>query len=267
MKFAYDHDADTTPTAGPHVPLGIPFAFESDLFHGKILIRLRTCKSQDPVAHDAYFRGRQRVMQLVLQGKFRRAINGGDLYCGGVFPRALRWPPPPFFQKLLNSLFHRIAPGAIVDLNGDQPRVLSLLIGAAQTIHMAATEQEVPDITAVDLPDNMHEKYSGCLDWKCFKTIADRRRKLSLPTHARQLDFDTDHVYTIQSYDNHIDYGSFTVKLPVVGRFDLTRVMGPQPMNLSIGTFAESKRVATLLDLDVWHEKIYNEKEDGNNAL
>ena len=50
------------------VPLGVPFAIESSLFKGIILLRFRNVKSDHPESHSQYFQGRKRLMQTVMQG-------------------------------------------------------------------------------------------------------------------------------------------------------------------------------------------------------
>jgi hypothetical protein len=61
------------------LPLGVPFEFETPLFKGSMLVRLCNAKTDDPKKHDAYFRGTNRVMQTVVQGRFKKVVNMADV--------------------------------------------------------------------------------------------------------------------------------------------------------------------------------------------
>jgi Protein of unknown function (DUF1769) len=91
---------------------------------------------------------------------------------------------------------------------------------------------------------------------KPFRSIADRRRKLTKPSQAARYEFDVDHVYTLQAYDECLDYGSYNVRLPVYGNFHLAPAIGPQPMSLTALTTSGE----IIYDLCVWHESVYRLK-------
>jgi Protein of unknown function (DUF1769) len=256
-------DARQNPQQQP-LPLGVPFEFESPIFKGKLLVRIRNVASNDAASHDAYFAGRNRVLQTVLQGRFKKAIPMSQVHVGGLFKEPMRLAPPPFFMGLLNMLFHRVAPGTILDFHSANPKMLSLYAGAAQTVSVDAPGQE-PDMMAVDLPENFvgHSvdgtNAAAAADNKTlkpFRSIADRRRKLTKPSQAAKYEFDVDHVYTLQGYQDSLDYGSYHVRLPVYGMFPLAPAIGPQPMSITAITTSGE----IIYDLCVWHESVYRLK-------
>jgi hypothetical protein len=76
----------------PPLPLGEPIEFETDYFRGKFLLRIRdlpppytsdkvgcntnttkTSNNQRDIHHEAYFHGRKRFFQMVVQGQFKTA--------------------------------------------------------------------------------------------------------------------------------------------------------------------------------------------------
>jgi hypothetical protein len=232
---------------GEALPLGIPFEFETPLFKGKLLVRLRNAKTDDPASHDAYFKGRERVMQTVVQGQFKRPVNMADVYVGGIFKQPMRLVPPPLFMRLMKVLFERIAPGVVLDLASKEPKVVTLYAGTAQTISVDAPGQE-PDMTAADLPENLFRSFGNK-----FKSLQERKRKLSTPNEAAKYEFDTASVYTLQIYDKAMDYGTYNIKLPVYGNFHLSPALGPQPLSLS----AVTRTGEVIYDFDVWHESVY----------
>jgi hypothetical protein len=228
------------------MPLGVPIEFESSVFDGKILIRFRNAKSNHPETHNAYFEKRKRLMQFVVQGKFKKEISCADVFVGGTFQNPLKHAPPPFFARLLNILFERIAPGTITDLGSSKPRVLALYAGSTQTLSIDKPGQE-PDIAAMDIPEN-----TALLFGDKFKSSYERKRYLSKRQKASKYFFDTENIYTFHYYDDAMDYGSFDIKLPVYGKFDLSHVIGNQPLPYSVVT--SSGEVA--LSFDCWHEKV-----------
>ena len=136
------------------LPIGVPIDFETTLFRGQFLVRLRNNISDDPKSHEEYFRDRKRVLQTVVQGQFKKNINMSDLYIGSVFRQPMKYPPPIFFMRILRGLFSRIAPGAILDFNSNQPRMISLYAGAAKAVRIDIPGQE-PDIRSIHLSESI----------------------------------------------------------------------------------------------------------------
>lgn len=229
------------------LPLGVPVEFETDLFKGKMLLRLRHAKSDDPGQHKAYFDGRKRLMQTVVQGKFKKPVSMSDVYVGSVFKKPLEQVPPPFFTRMMNSIMKRVAPGVIFDLDSPKPRVVALYAGTAQSISIDVPGEE-PDISGVDLPENLVRTFGSK-----FKSIHHRKKKLSLPQKASKYQFDTEHVYTFHSYDEKMDYGTYSISLPVYGDYNISKALGPQPMTLSAVTGSGD----TVYSFDLWHESVY----------
>jgi len=60
-------------------PVGIPFEFETDLFVGKALLRVKGLANSDDPEGDKYFSGRCRTYQHVIQGRFKEEIQVSDL--------------------------------------------------------------------------------------------------------------------------------------------------------------------------------------------
>jgi Protein of unknown function (DUF1769) len=160
------------------LPLGVPIEFATELFEGKLLVRLRNVKTDDPASHDAYFEDRRRVMQTVVQGRFKKPVNMADVFVGSIFKHPVKLVPPPFFMRLLNAIVRRVAPGAILDFASLKPKVVALYAGTAQTINIAVPGKE-PDIAGADLPEDVSRKFGDT-----FKSVKQRKRMLSVPHKA-----------------------------------------------------------------------------------
>lgn len=88
--------------SGP-CPLGRPFRFESDLFEGVCLIRVKNSNSDDIPGDASYFKGRKRIFQSVVQGRFKKAIPVSDVMTGHEFSRPLSNLPPHMILKTASS--------------------------------------------------------------------------------------------------------------------------------------------------------------------
>jgi len=60
-------------------PIGIPFEIETDLFVGKMLLRVKGLRNSNDPNGDDYFKGRCRTYQHVIQGRFKEEISFSDL--------------------------------------------------------------------------------------------------------------------------------------------------------------------------------------------
>ena len=60
-------------------PIGIPFDIETDLFVGKMLLRVKGLPNSNDPNGDEYFKGRCRTYQHVIQGRFKEEISFSDL--------------------------------------------------------------------------------------------------------------------------------------------------------------------------------------------
>ena len=60
-------------------PIGIPFNIETDLFIGKMLLRVKGLPNSNDPNGDEYFKGRCRTYQHVIRGRFKEEISFSDL--------------------------------------------------------------------------------------------------------------------------------------------------------------------------------------------
>lgn len=233
------------------LPLGVPIEFESPIFKGKILCRLRNAPSAEPFSHNMYFEGRKRLTQCVVQGKFKEEIKMSDVYCSNEYQRKLALVPPPTLMKIMRIMFQKMLPGVVVDLCSDKPKIQVLYAGTTQSLSINR-EGEEPDITKTTVAEE-----TTLLGEIFRKNSAKRRKKiLSKPKYAENYAFNTKHVYTFHNYDDAVDYGRYTLKLPVLGDFDLARTLNGQPCSFA----ARCKDGRTIFSFPVWHERLLDER-------
>ncbi len=233
------------------VPIGAPFHFESDLFKGQILFRFKDGKSDDPHSSHAFFNhGTQNKLhrQVVIQGQFKRPLKMSQLWLGDIFEKKLLVSPPPRVGRMMSRLFNRFAPGIILDLSSNRPRILSLLGAGSHSISIDNPGEE-PDITAVTLPERTPVSYD-------VESSAERKRILGNPETAALHDCDPDLIYTFHTFDEFLDIADYRLRLPFM-TVDFTKVLGEgQPLSFRVVTSAiEEENTESLFYFRIWHER------------
>ena len=90
-------------------PIGVPFQFSSDLFEGSIIIRMKDSNSDDPKGDEAYFGGRKRLFQSVVQGRFKEKVPVSEVMTGHEFTKPLKNLPRPIILKMATSLASKVS--------------------------------------------------------------------------------------------------------------------------------------------------------------
>jgi Protein of unknown function (DUF1769) len=258
----HDQDNVTTTTTTlssppphpPPVPLGTVVEFESSLFVGRMILRLKNItQSDNPEGDRAYFDGRKRVTQFVVQGQFKQALNMGDVYDGNQYEKPFD-NVPKIAESIMKKAMARIAPGMIMDLTSARPRVLVIQASSAQTMSINVPGDE-PDITSRDLMENttlLNGSDDGKTDFLTFASAAARKKYFSKPKNASKHAYDPNLVYTFEGYQDIIDLGTYQIHLPMGFNVDLAKSMNGQPLSQS----AMTKHGQFLFDFTIWHERL-----------
>eukprot|EP00793_Prasinoderma_coloniale_P000639 PRCOL_00003788-RA len=193
--------------AGP-LPLGVPVPFESELFEGSVLLRLRDVPSEDPRRDGAYFANRKRRMHAVVQGRFKEEVSLAEAVSGHEFERPLRRLPPQWVLSAASAFIRKLAPGARIDLLGERPRVYALLGATAQTISVEAPGME-PDILGLEFAEE--NTLLGGRFARGDVSAAKRKRTLTSLERAAMYTFDTESVYTFDFYQHLFDAATYSL--------------------------------------------------------
>ncbi|EJK66581.1 hypothetical protein THAOC_12491 [Thalassiosira oceanica] len=212
------------------IPLGEKVPFDTEVFQGVFYLRLRNAPSpnEDVDRHSAYFDGKKRFFQCVVQGRFKRSgMNFSDIVLGGVFEKKMKGMPPAALFRAIRAFLETISPGIVFDIAADRPKVLSPL-GACQTM-------------SVDLPGDEPTDFNNIVENNAllgtFASAGKRRKMLSKPKTAKGYKIDTDHVYTIECYDDTMDLATFhQVLFGGKMKVDLMPVLDGQSMLLGMYT-------------------------------
>lgn len=118
--------------------VGVPFDFSSQLFEGRAVVRVRGVSSSDD---DAYFRDRNRKMQCLVQGRFKKRIRCRDVVCGQEYSKPLELPLQLVVQPVLSAVQY-MQPSIQVDLYSKRPYLLTPLAATAQALSVERSGQE-----------------------------------------------------------------------------------------------------------------------------
>mmetsp|Transcript_8848 Transcript_8848/g.19497 ORF Transcript_8848/g.19497 Transcript_8848/m.19497 type:complete len:278 (-) Transcript_8848:69-902(-) len=224
--------------SGP-LPIGEPFHFESDLFVGIALMRMRGVRADDD---EHYFRGRQRRSTTIIQGRFKEAFRADEVLTGKEFSRPFQSRIPRWIINAALLLIRRLSPGVQIDLDSDRPSMFSILAGTAEVIRADEAGTE-PDITGKSVLEHCEIEGKNL-------TSVERKKLLCDPGAAANYVFDTESVYTFDFYQHIFDPLSYTIDTGIK-KVDLISSLD----NQAVQACAKTKDGRYLWSFDFWHEK------------
>ncbi len=241
------------------VPIGVPVAFESNLFKGRILFRFRNIESEDKSSHSTYFSSSQYKVQrqVMIQGQFKRKHRMSEIYMGEIFGKKLNINLPPRVGRMVNKIFTRLVPGLIIDVASEKPKVLAL-IGAGSHAMSIDNPGDEPDITGPDVQENTFLSND-------IKSSEVRKIVLGNPNEASQFEFDPNLVYTFHTIDEVLDFANYQLRLPFM-TIDIEKALGDQPMSIRAVTQPSEHTCASLFYFRCWHERTVTKLQEANKA-
>jgi hypothetical protein len=256
-KETSSDDDSLLPT--PSLPLGQAIPFQTDLFDGKLLFRVRGMNGQNEMA---YFtkNNRRRLYQVIVQGRFLNAnITFGDVYIGAKYDKPFEGIPlrNSSLMKAVQTFLQKINPGMIFDINADRPKIMTP-IGSCQKLRVDVPGTE-PHITSEDCLRHGIVENTTLLtrnDGESFTSVADRRRQLTDPKVASQITFNPSLVYTFEIYDHTIDFANYKQRFSSLVKIDLSNKLNGQPLSISAMVVQGDEEGTVLYDFQVWHERL-----------
>lgn len=232
-------------------PIGKAFEFESELFKGKCLVRIRDLETSTNSNTDKeYFNRRKRNHQVVVQGQFKKEVRANDIVHGAEYKYPMKMAPPAWMEALMTKLFSKLSPGLQMKLSGKHPFVLVNLPSSVQTLR-ADTPGSEPDIASFDFEEHnaafgTHGKYTFPMDIKSRKKFFSNFKK------SKDVVFDTNTVYTFEIYDDVFNYEKNTMKIYKYN-IDMEFFMDKnEPHQIMAKDLNEGK---SLWFFNLWHEK------------
>ncbi|KAL3926179.1 MAG: hypothetical protein SGBAC_013576 [Bacillariaceae sp.] len=257
--------------AGAPLPLGEFVEFETDLFVGKMLCRLKPfpptsaaeeqaeqANSAKMESHKDYFHNKKRHYQFVVQGHFRKAIPLSDLVLGDFYERPFLGIPKGTIMRMYQKFMEALSPGMEMDMTSDTPKIFTAF-GSAQTMHVSMPGQE-PDLAKPEVLNNLQDDTKLLFGEKPPKkgivaSPSKRRTYLSKPKNASKYSTDPEHVYTVELYDHTMCFGSYQHHVMGV-KADMAKTLNAQPLAFAIFTKHDQSVVCKF---PVWHERLLEE--------
>ena len=235
------------------LPIGIPFEFESDLFRGKYLFRIRDVDAVDDKSgsYEKYFDKRKRKWQIIVQGRFKEELPTSELIQGSEFVRPWKNMPPEFILKTGEKILKTMSPyGSVNDFTSDTPKVMSCMLSNIRTMRKDEEGKE-PDIMSLKI-DEKCSKFGGkfSLAKEKGKSVSVGKRKKYLSDPQNGYKFDTEHIYTFSYHDHQLDIGNNNIDVLGLIKIDLGEVWDGQPMNCT--TKATDGRY--FASFQIWHK-------------
>jgi hypothetical protein len=234
-----------------NLPIGKPFFFESDLFVGYCLVRIKgVSNSDDPESDRDYFDGRRRIFQTVVQGRFKEPLSVDSVLTGHEFVKPMQNLPHPWILRTATNLIGKLAPGANIQVLGDQPKMLAPLAGTSQAVRADEPGNE-PNLASEDGIEEDCTLLGG--RFASGKPISPSRRKahLSDPTRASKYTYDTETVYTFDFYQNLLNVNSYKLELGIAN-ISLCPTLNCQP----IQCLCKTTDGRYLWSFQIWHEDL-----------
>jgi len=263
--------------AGASLPLNKIVEFETDLFVGKMMCRLKpippTLSSQDKQqqdkqnfkqveSHKEYFQKKKRLYQFVVQGRFRKAIPLSDLVMGDFYEKPFLGIPKGPILRMYQTFMEAITPGVVMDMTSDTPKILTAF-GSAQSMRVDLPGNE-PDLTQQEVLNNLQDNTKLLFgtnpapnkNKKGIETSPVKRRAyLSKSKNACKYSTNPEHVYTVELYDHTMCFGSYYHHAMGI-KVDMVQTMNAQPLAFAIFTKHDQ---AVVCKFPVWHERLLEE--------
>eukprot|EP01061_Rhynchopus_euleeides_P022663 TRINITY_DN37035_c0_g1_i1.p1 TRINITY_DN37035_c0_g1~~TRINITY_DN37035_c0_g1_i1.p1 ORF type:complete len:433 (+),score=97.27 TRINITY_DN37035_c0_g1_i1:42-1301(+) len=237
---------------GVNLPLNFsrPTAFESELFVGEALFRVRNVQgaANDPWATGKQYHGKKRLMAFVVQGKFKQRLTFADVKNGFECHRPLQvnWFAKPALQACLTACKY-VQPGLESNITGPHPYVRNFLAASADTFTVTTPGEKPPEIMGGEPPEIGY--------WPDKKA---RRTALKSEACRREHIFDPANTYTFGFHSDKMMFLDFKAKLPLGRDLDMSHYLSGQPFPF----LAKTGDGRALWKFELWHETLLSKAGD-----
>ena len=244
-----------TANYGPYesLPLGVPIEFESDLFKGRILIRLRGYDSATTQPKNLLEDHEHHPLQwmYIVQGHFKKRMKLQDIMSGDYYQRPFKGLPKSkagkrvmeLYQKGMESMF----PGFVMDFTSDRPKVLKPFASFCSI--RVDRKGEEPELSSSTI--SVEEDMS--LMKEIPKTSNKRKKFLSNPKASTRYSVDPSHVFTFEMHDKNLDLKEYTQRSMMM-QTDMCKLLDKQPLSFSL---FDAKNEQVIFKFPILHEKLF----------
>jgi len=233
--------------------------FETDVFEGTFLLRLRFSEGTTPEPYDdnkGYFQGLNRRYQSLVRGRFKKQIPLTELSTGFRFDRPCGKLPPKWIMRGALKVLKFFAPQLDARLDGEHPHSLSPLGSMPQSI---SVETEVSDCLDGVREEPTDESKTLLGQASTAETSLQRAKvrkrqfdKLFVQGSKEHLT-DPSKIYTFEFLQHLFDFEELSVELgSMLGSIKLEEVLDGQPLQ-----FMATHGDTALWSFDIWHKCLW----------
>jgi hypothetical protein len=228
----------------------VPIPFETDLFVGSAMIRVANLPSS-PIN---YFNKRNRKLQVAIQGKFKTRTRFDKVFSGQEFYGPIpSLPPKSVVDTVFALLSSKLPPTFLQDVFSDTPYFLSPLVNTCQGF---AVEKDggVQSVEGEERNKWAIVENTELLGDEVPRDGEKRRKFFAKQENLERFYFDTDKTYTFDYYQHYMDMNSMKFVVTSFLQFDVSRIIGKQPMQLSMAKNMDGS--GYFWNFEVWHKTL-----------
>ena len=233
--------------------------FETDLFEGSILLRLRFSEGTTVEPYDdskGYFRGMNRRYQAVVRGRFKRSVPFTELVTGFQLQRRLGKLPPKWIVGGGLKVLSFFAPQLQAKLDCDRPRTLAPLGSTPQSISVDFGESDLlEDIREEPADDRFTLLGERSVANSSLQRARARKKAFDklYANNSRDLQADPLKTYTFEFLQHLFNPQEFYIELgSMLGSVHLEDILDGQPLQIMA-----AHGDTPLWSFDVWHECLW----------
>lgn len=238
--------------------------FESDLFVGSLLLRIRHTEGTTANPYDdgkGYFKGVNRRYQAVVQGRFKKRIPFTELITGFQFDRRCGRLPAKWILRGGIKVLSFFAPQLDCKMEGDRPHSLTPLGSTPQVVRVD-NEDSTPSMTLRQVePTEASQSLLGHASSNPSSMHRARARKKGFDKlfvqKSNEPRTDPGKIYTFEFLQHLFNFQEFSIELgSMLGSVDLKDLLDGQPLQI-MASHGEHR----LWSFDIWHENLWEDAE------
>jgi len=263
--------------------------FETDIFAGTILVRLRHSHGTTPDPYDdkvGYFAGMNRRYQAVIRGRFKEPIPFTQCLTGFQLSKPVGKLPPKWIVKGALKVISFFAPQLDVQFDGPHPSSLTPLGSTPQSITVSTHQSAQQDASGKEEPDleGIHEEPVRAEETLLGRSAGTpsgggslhrarfRKRHFDKLFTARSPvpRADPEKVYTFEFLQHLFDFEKMSIELgSVMGSLPLHDMLNGQPLQIMACARTchggggegdghdDDDTYRYLWAFDLWHEEVW----------
>jgi hypothetical protein len=236
--------------------------FESDLFEGSLLVRLRYAEGTTPEPYDdskGYFKGVNRRYQALVRGRFKKSIPFTEMVTGFRCERKFGKLPAKWVLRSGLKVVSFFAPQLDAKLEGERPHSLTPLGSTPQSITIDDPESVKPLEDPTGEPVEGHRTLMGLQSDAPTSLQRAKFRKKAFDKlfvqKSQEPMADVSKIYTFEFLQHLVNFQDFSIELGnMLGSVELGEVLDGQPLQI-MAAYGDQ----LLWSFDLWHESLWEQ--------